>query len=101
LYAEECFEGKLYKLKFLVTKVIPNRTIEYIPVSRFMRRYAPKNTFSMEPKSDSCVFTATVHLRLPLLPRLLAKKSVERGLSGIRKHMKEEGENLKKILEAE
>ena len=101
VYAVECFEGKPYKLKFLVTKVIPNRKIEYIPVSRFMRRYVPKNTFSMEPTGTGSVFTATVHLRLPLLPRLLAKKKVKRGLSGIRKHMRKEGENMKKILEAE
>jgi len=36
-----------------------------------------------------------------LLPKLLAKRKVEGGLSSDRKHMKEEGENLKKILEAE
>ena len=101
IYAEEYFHWKLHKLTFVVTKVVPNREIEYVPVSRFLRRYAPKNTFSIEPKSASCVFTATVHLRLPLLPRLLAKKSVKRGLSSVRKHMKEEGENLKKILETE
>ncbi len=41
------------------------------------------------------------HVRVPLLPRLLAKKRVERGLSSIQKHMKEEGENLKMILEAD
>jgi hypothetical protein len=100
-YAEEYLGGKLYKLNSVVTKVAPNREIEYVPVSRFMRRYAPKNTFSIEPKDTSCVFTATVHIRVPLLLRLLAKKSVERGLASVRKHMKEEGENLKKILEAE
>ncbi|RCV65369.1 hypothetical protein C5S53_04105 [Methanophagales archaeon] len=36
-----------------------------------------------------------------MLPRLLAKKRVERGLSSVQKHMKEEGENLKRILESE
>jgi hypothetical protein len=36
-----------------------------------------------------------------LLPRLLAKKKVEQGLSSVRKHMKEEGENLKKILKTD
>jgi len=101
VYAEEYFHGKVHKLKSVVTKVVPNRRIEYIPVSRFMRRYAPKNTFAVEPKGASCVFTATVHLRIPLLSRLLARKSVEEGLSSVRKHMKEEGENLKKILETE
>jgi len=36
-----------------------------------------------------------------LLPRLLTKKKVEGGLSSDRKHMKEEGESLKKILKAD
>ena len=31
----------------------------------------------------------------------LSKKKVERGLLSVQKHMKEEGENLKKILEAD
>jgi len=101
VYAEEYFHGKLHKLTFVVTKVVPNREIEYAPVSRFLRRYVPKMTFSIEPKGAGCVFTATTHYRLALLPRLLAKKSVELGLSSVRKHMKEEGENLKKILETE
>jgi hypothetical protein len=35
------------------------------------------------------------------LVRTFAKKRLERGLSSVRKHMKEEGENLKEILEAE
>ncbi len=100
VYAEEYIDVELYKLTFIVTRVVPNRKIEYAPVSRFRRRYAPKYTFSVEPKNAGCIFTATVHIRVPLLPRLLAGKKVERGLSSIRKHMKEEGENLKKILEA-
>ena len=40
-----------------------------------------------------------MHARIPLLLRFLAKKKVGRGLSGALKHMKEEGENLKLILE--
>ncbi|MCK4329694.1 SRPBCC family protein [candidate division WOR-3 bacterium] len=101
VYAEEYFHGKLHKLTFVITKVVPNRRIEFVPVSRFLRRYAPKNTFSIEPKEVRCVFTSTVHLRLPLLPRLLARKSVERGVSSAKKHIEEEVENLKKILESE
>ena len=99
VYAEEYIDGKLYKLTFIVTRVVPNREIEYVPVSRFRRRYAPKYTFFVEPKNAGCIFTATVHIRVPQLPKLLARKRVERGLSSVRKHMKEEGENLKKILE--
>ncbi|MCK4256770.1 hypothetical protein KAX35_07770 [candidate division WOR-3 bacterium] len=103
VYAEEYIHGKLHKLTFVITKVvpIPNRRIEFAPVSRFLRRYAPRNTFSIEPQKAICVFTSTAHLRLPLLPRLLARKSVERGVSSAKKHIEEEVENLKKILESE
>ena len=101
IYAEEYIDGELHKLTFIVTKVVSNREIEYVPVSRFRRRYTPKYTFSVEPKDASCVFTATVHARIPLLLRLIAKKRVERGLSSVQKHMKEEGENLKRILEVD
>ena len=100
VYAEEYIDGDLHKLTFVVTRVVPNREIEYVPVSRFRRRYAPKCTFSVEPRDAGCVFTAAVHARIPLLLRLLSTKRVERGLSSVRKHMKEEGENLKRILEA-
>jgi len=99
VYAEEYFHGKLHKLTFVITKVVPDREIEYVPVSRFLKRYVPKMTFSAQPKGENCVFKATTHYRLPLLPRLFAKKSVQQGLSSVRQHMKEEGENLKKALE--
>ncbi len=100
VYAEERIDGELHKLTFIVTRVVPNREIEYVPASRFHRRYAPKYTFSVEPKDATCVFAAAVHARIPLLLRLLSKKRVERGVSSVRKHMKEEGENLKRMLEA-
>ncbi len=100
VYAEEYIDGELHKLTFLVTRVVPNREIEYVPASRFHRRYAPKYTFSAEPTDAGCVFRAAVHARIPLLLRLLSKRKIERGLSSVRKHMKEEGENLKRMLEA-
>ena len=57
--------------------------------------------FSIEPKDDGCVFIASVHGRLPWLPRIIAKERFEKGLGSVKKHMKEEGENLKRILERE
>jgi uncharacterized protein YndB with AHSA1/START domain len=101
VHAEEYIHGKLHKLKFVVTKVVSNAEIEYVPVSRFLRRYFPKDTFYVEPKEGTCVFTATGTCRVGWLVRTFAKKRLERGLSSVRKHMKEEGENLKEILEAE
>jgi hypothetical protein len=93
VYAEEFIHGKLHKLKFVVTKLVPNCEIEYVPVSWFLRRFFPKNMFSIEQKEKVSIFTATGTFRIGWL--------AEHGLSSVRKHMKEEGENLKKLLEAE
>jgi len=100
-HAEEYIHGKLHKLKFLITEVVPNRKIEFAPLSRFLRIFFPKNTFSIEPKEHSCVFTASGHLRIGRLAKTLARKKLEHGISCVRKHMKEEGENLKRILESD
>jgi hypothetical protein len=100
-YAEEYIHGKLHKLKFVITKLIPNRLIEYAPTSWFLRMYFPKNRFTVEPKQGACIFTAQGTIRVGWLIRTFAKKRLERGLSSVRKHMKEEGESLKRILEAD
>jgi len=42
---------------------------------------------------------AEVHLRIGRIAKALAKRKVEIALSSVRQHMKEEGENLKRILE--
>ena len=99
-YAEEYLHGKLHKFKFLIKKVVSNREIELVPLSRFLRIYFPRNTLLIEPREGSCVFTATGVLRVGRLAKLLARNKLEYGLSSVRKHMKEEGENLKRILES-
>ena len=101
VYAEEFIHGKLHKLKFIVTKVVQNREIEYVPASWLLRRYFPKNTFSIEPKGDTCVFTATGQMKVGWLVKTLARKQLESGIASAVKHMKEEGENLKEILESD
>ncbi|UCD52315.1 MAG: SRPBCC family protein [Phycisphaerales bacterium] len=100
VYAEEYLHGKLHKLKLLITKVVPNRRIEFAPLSRILRIYFPKNTFSIEPKENSCVFTATGCVRVGWLLKTFARKKLGHGLSCVKKHMQEEGENLKRILES-
>jgi uncharacterized protein YndB with AHSA1/START domain len=99
LYAEEYLHGKLHKLKLQVTKVVPNRKIEFAPLSRLLRIYFPKNTFEVEPKGDTCVFTTSGHMRVGRLVKTLAKRKLEHALASASKHIQEEGENLKRILE--
>ena len=99
VYAEEYIHGKLHKFNFVVTKVVPNKRIEYAPANRIMRFYFPKNTFTVDKKGEICVFAASGTYRVGWLAKTFAKKKLEYGLSSVRKHMKEEGENLKRILE--
>lgn len=95
VYFEEYIHGKLHKAKFQCIKRVQNRLIEYRPLfpwSLFM----PKCDFIMAPQGeDGCIFTASINLRVgPLF-----KKFGRRQLEAIKQHMKEEGDNIKKILE--
>lgn len=94
LHVEEYLHGKLHKIKFRGTKVKPNKKIEYkllFPTSIV----CPKGSFIIEPKGKNCIFTATLSFRFGWLFSKLAKNRVE----AVKKHMKEEGENLKRLLE--
>ncbi|MFX1336712.1 MAG: SRPBCC family protein [Promethearchaeota archaeon] len=96
LYCEEYLHGELHKMKFSATKKEPNRIIEYkllFPVSIV----CPKGSFIIEEKDGSSIFTATLSFRFGWFFQKFAKRRVE----AITMHMKEEGENLKRILENE
>lgn len=101
VYAEEYMHGKLHKLTFVITKVVPGEVIEFAPASRLLRIYFPLNRFTIKAQGDTCTFTTTGTVRVGRLVKTFARKKLEQGLASVRKHMKEEGENLKKILEAE
>jgi hypothetical protein len=96
IYAEEYLHGKLHKLKFRITKVIPNKEIRYRALFPFSL-FAPENAFIIEPKGkNSSLFIATGVIRAGLLFEKLGKKQIE----ATKKHMKEEGENIKRALES-
>ncbi|MFX0117194.1 MAG: hypothetical protein ACFFB3_21795 [Candidatus Hodarchaeota archaeon] len=83
-------------MKFIGTKKEQNRKIEYkfqFPMSII----CPKGSFIIKPKEGSCIFTATLSFRFAWLFQKFAKSRVE----AITKHMKEEGKNLRKLLENE
>jgi hypothetical protein len=95
LYAEEYLHGDLHKLKFRITKIVPNKELEYKPLFP-LSIFIPKNQFFIESTGvNSCIFTATGSLRAGPLFKILGKKR----LNAIKQHMKEEGKNLKKLLE--
>lgn len=99
IYAEEYLHGVLHKLKFRITKIVPNRLVEYrslFPLSLI----APGNTFLIEPKGKNrCIFTATGSLRLPRWLFEKISKKHENKIEATQQHIKEEGENLKRAVE--
>jgi hypothetical protein len=99
IYAEEYLHGDLHKLKFRITRIVPNRLVAYralFPLSIV----APGNTFLIEPKGkDSCTFTATGSLRIPLWLFERLHKRHKNKIEATQQHMREEGVNLKKAVE--
>ena len=58
----------------------------------------------MEPRETGTLFTAEIHMgtTIPLLGKLrdrIMQMFLSRQLEGLQKHMAEEGQNLKRILE--
>ena len=95
VYFEEYLHGALHKAKFICTKVVPNRLIEYrspFPLSIIF----PGNQFIIEPADEeNSFFKATVKIRMgPLSGRMNRRQ-----LDGVERHMQEEGQNLKAILD--
>ncbi len=94
-YCEEYLHGEMHKFKFRLTKVVPNRLIEYRPLFPWSI-FSPGNTFVMEPKGEkSCIFTATGRLRAGPLFKKLGRNRLE----AVKKHMEEEGENLQRLID--
>ena len=93
-YYEEYIHGKPHKIRARITKLEKNRLIEFknmFPMSLI----CPKGSFVIEPKGKNTLFTATLSFRGGRLLSGLMKSRLE----AIKSHMREEGENLKRILE--
>ncbi len=91
---EEYIHGKPHRIRARITKLEKNRMIGFrnlFPMSLI----CPKGSFMIEPKGRHSIFTATLSFRAGwLLSRLMKSR-----LEAIKSHMREEGENLKRVLE--
>lgn len=100
LFCQEYLHGRPHKFRMRLTRHEPGERVEY-SVGLGM-----KGVFAAEPDGDGVRFIAELQLgfRLPLIAR--AQDAALRRLIGwkieaLEKHMREEGENLKAIIEAE
>jgi hypothetical protein len=93
-YSEEYLHGELHKIKMKITKIEKNRLIEFknlFPYSII----CPKGLFSIKLKHNGCIYTHKLYFRMGSILSKMAKSKVE----DMKIHMKEECENLKKLLE--
>lgn len=96
-YFEERIGGQLMKKRVRFTRITPNRHIEFAPTNGLIRLILPRLLFAIEPQGDQCRFIAEIHIRTgPIGAKLNARE-----FNAVRQHMREEGENLKRLLETQ
>jgi hypothetical protein len=98
IYSEQYVFGKIQKYKGYLKEIVPNRKIVFgfkYPVSLI----TPKIEWIIEPKDSNTIFTAITYMRAGQLYKKLFKKGMKNLIEAHDKHVAEEGEILKKILE--
>jgi hypothetical protein len=94
-YFAERIAGKTQAKTVQFTEVVLNRYIEFTPTSRLVRLFMPSIGFSIEPSDGGCDFTQRIEIRTGPIGARLNRHEFD----AVRTHMKEEGVNLKTILE--
>jgi hypothetical protein len=97
---EEYLHGKMHSLRFQMTKVIPDKRVEFIIESM------GRGAFEVQEYNDTVRFVAELDIGSdsPILGPLIDLSFslfFRQRIEAMRQHMIEEGENLKAILESE
>ncbi len=96
-YFEETIGGKLMKKRVVFTHLVPGRHIEFTFKNRLLRLFLPRMSFQIDPEDDGVRVTAEIYVRTGPLGAWLNRREFD----AVRQHMREEGENLKAMLEPE
>lgn len=94
-YFEETVGGKLLKKTVRFTRVEPYRYIEFEPTWWLMRLFVPRFSFEIVPQDEASLFIA----RIPIRTGPIGARLNRRDFDAVRRHMREEGRNLKALLE--
>lgn len=96
-YSEQRVHGRLHRMSVKFTKVVRNRFVEFKWVNPLARLLAPRNVWIFEPIDSGCRFLAESDLHLGWIFSRL--RHVQDMLEAGRIHLREEGENLKRLVE--
>ena len=91
---EERLHGDLHKARAMLVRIENDRLIEFrhiFPLSIV----CPGGSFTIERRGNGCLFSATLRFRAGWLFSMLTPRRVD----AVKRHMKEEGQNLKNSLE--
>jgi hypothetical protein len=87
--------GKLLKKTVVFARVEAGRNSAMAPTNRLMRFVLPRMSFLLEQDGDGCRLTAEIVVRTGPVGAWLNRREFE----AVRRHMHEEGQNLKELLE--
>ena len=95
---QEYLHGKLHSLRFRMTKVIPDKRVEFV-IERMGR-----GAFEAQANGDTVTFVAELDIGsdAPIVGRFvdfIISRLFNQRIESMRQHMAEEGRNLKTILE--
>jgi hypothetical protein len=96
-YFEEMIGGKPMNKRVVFTHVEPDRHLEFTFTNRLLRLILPRMVFRFEPEAGGVRFAAEIVIRTGPIGAWLNRREFD----AVRRHMREEGENLKRILETE
>lgn len=94
-YFEELIGGKLMKKRVHFTRLARNRHVEFTFTNRLLALIVPRLFFHFEPEGDGTRFDAEIQIRTGPIGAWLNRRE----FNAVRQHMREEGENLKRLLE--
>jgi hypothetical protein len=96
---EEYLHGELHRMRFRMTRVVPDERVE------FRIRGMGRGAFAVQSEGDAVEFTAELDIgtESPFIGPVfdfIFSVFFRRRLEAMRKHIAEEGENLKAIIES-
>lgn len=96
-YFEERIAGEVLKKETRFTEIEAPRRIVFTMVNPLMRAFIPRMAFLVDPVPGGSRFTGLIELRF-VGP--LGRASHRRQFDAVRTHMREEGENLRRLVES-
>lgn len=98
-FARKYLHGKPHGFRFVVTRIVPDRHIEYRPTSGLMRRFFPKKEFIMEESPDGCRLISSATFRVGWIGKTFFQRKIDDGFAHFRAYLQIECKNLKHILD--